>query len=261
MRREFGWPLVELGSIRLRLGDLDGAEEAFLQAHRRAWPPLPGIALLRMEQGDLAAAATLIADAVRNPPELPWKERPPFGDLRLVPLLEAQSEIAAACGDADTAASAAERLRQTAVRYASSGFAASAALATAREHLLKQDFPAAIDSANAAATAWCELGAPFDAAVARTVVGRAHEGAGNTVHDWRTMSSRRSVRFGAPPRWQSCLPKRPHSRPKPRSQPACSVAASIGTWRSAGLRSCCPTSRACSTSRSYSPGPVMSSKH
>jgi hypothetical protein len=53
---------------------------------------------------------------------------------------------------------------------------------------LKRDFPAAIDAANAAATAWCELGAPFDAAVARTVLGRAHEGAGNSVQsrlDWR----------------------------------------------------------------------------
>ena len=27
MRREFGWPLVELGTIRLRRGDLAGAEE------------------------------------------------------------------------------------------------------------------------------------------------------------------------------------------------------------------------------------------
>ena len=66
MRREFGWPLVELGNIRLRMGDLDGAEEAFLQAHRSAWAPVPGIALLRLEQGDLTAAAELIADAVDN---------------------------------------------------------------------------------------------------------------------------------------------------------------------------------------------------
>ena len=44
MRREFGWPLAELGNIRLRKGDLAGAEEAFAAAHaptpdRR---PLPG---------------------------------------------------------------------------------------------------------------------------------------------------------------------------------------------------------------------------
>jgi len=40
MRREFGWPLVELGNIRLRAGDLDGAEQAYSEASRLAWSPL-----------------------------------------------------------------------------------------------------------------------------------------------------------------------------------------------------------------------------
>ena len=35
MRREFGWPLTELGNIRLRKGDLAGAEEAFLAGPRQ----------------------------------------------------------------------------------------------------------------------------------------------------------------------------------------------------------------------------------
>lgn len=181
MRREFGWPLVELGNIRLRMGDLDGAEDAYLQAHRRAWAPLPGIALLRMEQGDLTAAAELIADAVENPPELPWKERPPFGDLRLVPMLDAQCEIAEARDDARTAATAAARLRDIAGRHPSPGLAASAALATAREKLLAQDYSSAIDSANVAVASWCELDAPYEAAVGRVVLGHAHRAAGNAA--------------------------------------------------------------------------------
>ncbi|MCT7661432.1 hypothetical protein [Mycobacterium deserti] len=181
MRREFGWPLVELGNIRLRIGDLEGAEDAYLQAIRRAWPPLPGMALLRMEQGDLEAAAELIADAVEHPPELPWKERPPFGDLRLVPMLDAQSEIAEALGDTATAAAAAARLRDIAERHASPGLSAIASTATARERLLAQEHSAAIDAAKAAVTRWCELDAPFEAAVARVVLGRAHQLAGNTA--------------------------------------------------------------------------------
>lgn len=56
MRREFGWPLTELGTIRLRRGDLDGAEEAFLAAHEHAWEPQPGLALLRLAQGDAETA-------------------------------------------------------------------------------------------------------------------------------------------------------------------------------------------------------------
>lgn len=49
----------ELGEIRLRRGDVDGAEEAFLQAHQLAFPPHPGLALVA-----LARAGT----ATRRPP-------------------------------------------------------------------------------------------------------------------------------------------------------------------------------------------------
>ena len=57
MRREFEWPLAELGTIRLRKGDLAGAEEALLAAHKHAWSPHPSLALLRLEQGDVGAGA------------------------------------------------------------------------------------------------------------------------------------------------------------------------------------------------------------
>ena len=187
MRREFGWPLAELGTIRLRMGDLDGAEDAFMAANRRAWPPQPGLALLLLERGELAAASELIADAVNDPPELPWKERPPFGDLRLVPLLDAQAEIAAECGDVAAVAGAARRLREIVQLFSSPGISASAALATAREHLLQKDYPAAIREAKAAVSAWCDLDAPFEAAVARVILGTAHQRAGNTAQgrlDW-----------------------------------------------------------------------------
>ncbi|CAN5362500.1 hypothetical protein BH23CHL1_BH23CHL1_23120 [soil metagenome] len=39
LRREFGWPLTELGRIRLRRGDIEGAEEAFLAALEVGWDP------------------------------------------------------------------------------------------------------------------------------------------------------------------------------------------------------------------------------
>ena len=124
-------------------------------------------------------AAELIADAVDNPPPLPWKERPPFGDLQLVPLLDAQAEIAEACRDADTAAVAANRLREIAERHPSLGLSAAAALAIARAHLLRCEYSSAIEAASAAVRGWCELDAPFEAAVARVVLGRARAGAGN----------------------------------------------------------------------------------
>jgi tetratricopeptide (TPR) repeat protein len=179
MRREFGWPLVELGNIRLRRGDLVGAEEAFLEAHGHAWTAQPGLALVRLAQGDHAAATAMVQSEIEHPTDLPWKERPPFGDLRLVPLLAARSEIAAASGDAETAGAAAEALVSIQARYPSPGVRAEAALARARSALLKDAPDAAIAAARDAVAQWSELDAPYDAASARVVLGHAHRATGN----------------------------------------------------------------------------------
>jgi hypothetical protein len=173
MRREFGWPLAELGNIRLRRGDLAGAEEAFLAAHSHAWSPQPGLALLRLAQGDTAGAAALIADAVAHPIDIPSKERPPFGDLRLAPLLDAQTEIAVAASDIDTAERAALALRAIADCYPSRSLAACAELADARVAVLQGDHLRAIGAASGAMAAWVEIGAPFEAASARMVLADA----------------------------------------------------------------------------------------
>lgn len=188
MRREFGWPMAELGNIRLRRGDLVGAEEAFMAAHERAWSPFPGLALLRLEQGDVAAASHMIADAIAHPFGIPSKERPPFGDLRLAPLLDAQAEIAAASGDADTARRAADQLRSIAESYPSRALDAGAALASARAALLEGDLDEAIHQATAATAVWADIGAPFEAAAARVVLGEARQRSGDVERaqmEWR----------------------------------------------------------------------------
>lgn len=181
MRREFGWPLVELGNTRLRKGDLAGAEEAFLAAHQHVWTPHPGLAMLRLQQGDVAAASALIADAIAHPIDVPSKERPPMGELRLAPLLDAQVEIAVAAGDVEAARGAADALAGIAARYRTRGLGATAALAQARAALAAGDVDGAIDAAGVAAGSWADIGAPFEAAVARTVLGEAHRRAGNAV--------------------------------------------------------------------------------
>ncbi|HWJ82044.1 MAG TPA: hypothetical protein VNS55_07395 [Nocardioides sp.] len=173
MRREYGWPLVELGNIRLRRGDLVGAEEAFVAAHGHAWSPQPGLALLRLAQSDPDTAAAMVRDEIEHPTDVPWKERPPFGDLRLVPLLAAQAEIAAARGDATVAAAAADELAAVRDRYPGELLAAEASLAAARAALLAGDPAAAVRPAAAAVATWVDLGAPYDAAGARVVLGDA----------------------------------------------------------------------------------------
>lgn len=181
MRREFGWPLVELGNIRLRRGDLAGAEAAFVEAHQHAWSPQPGLALVQLMKGDATTAATMIADAIEHPVDIPSKERPPFGDLRLAPLFDAQAEIAFTLGDAVAARRAAERLQAIYERYPGPFLSGSAQLASARAGLLEGDAAAAIGAAGAAVRTWMELGAPYEAASARLVLADAYERAGTAA--------------------------------------------------------------------------------
>jgi len=173
MRREFGWPLAELGTIRLRMGDLDGASEAFAAAHEHVWCPHPGMALVVLARGDALTAMALIHDAIEHPFRMPSKERPPFGDLALAPLLEAQVEIAAAMGDAKTARAATTRLQAVADTYRGPWLAASASLAWARLALLDGDHERATGYAESAVGAWARIGAPFETAVARSILAEA----------------------------------------------------------------------------------------
>jgi tetratricopeptide (TPR) repeat protein len=167
LRREMGWPLSELGRIRLRRGDVEGAEEAFLAAHRAGWDPQPGLALVRLAQGDVAAAAASIRDALDHPMRVPFKERPPDTDLQRAPLLEAQVEIEIAAGDIARARSAADELTRVAARFESKAIIASATLARGRVRLAEGDPANAERFCAEAARLWSEVGAPYEAALAR----------------------------------------------------------------------------------------------
>ncbi len=189
MRREYGWPLVELGSIRLRRGDLAGAEEAFEEATAHAWCPQPGLALTHLARGRTDTAAAMIAEAIEHPVAIPWKERPPFGELRLAPLLYAQGEIAQSNGDAPTCRDAAARLHEIATRFPSGSLQAMAVTTRARAALLAGDLSAARTLAQSAVAAWADLEAPYDSAAARTVLAAVHTAAGADVlarAEWTT---------------------------------------------------------------------------
>ena len=179
MRREFGWPLTELGNIRLRRGDLEGAEAAFLAAHEHSWMPQPGLAMLRLLQGDVDTAAALIRDAIENPFDVPSKERPPYGGLRKAPLLDAQVAIAVAADDVTTARRAADELLGIADTYGTPALLAGAAFAQGRTALAEGDCHRAIVECERALASWIELGAPFEAAVVRMTLGVALQQAGH----------------------------------------------------------------------------------
>jgi tetratricopeptide (TPR) repeat protein len=178
MRREFGWPLVELGNVRLRSGDLDGAEQAYLEAAALSWSPQPGLSLVHLARGDADAAATMIAHAIQYPIDIPSKERPPFGPLRLAPLYDAQATIAHARHDRATLEHAADELAEVAARYPSPVLRGNELLARGRLELLDAEPERAIGLAGRAVAEFEGVGAPFEAALARLVVADGYEAAG-----------------------------------------------------------------------------------
>ena len=203
LRREMGWPLSELGRIRLRRGDVDGAEEAFVAAHRVGWEPQPGLALVRLAQGDAAAAAASIRDALERPSRVPSKELPPDTDLQRAPLLEAQVEIEIAGGDLGRAQSAAEELERIAVRFRSTALVAGASLARGRVRLAEGHVVEAERSCSEAARLWNQIGAPYEAALSRTVLAQALRAGGSEdravleLHAARTVLDRIEVAASA----------------------------------------------------------------
>lgn len=178
LRREFGWPLTELGRVRFQMGDLHGAEEAFLAARQAGWDPEPGLALVRLAQGDVALAAASIRDALEHPPAVPSKELPPNTDLRRAPLLAALVEIDVAAGDLVAARDAADELARVATSFESRALAASAAMADGRVRVAAGEVVGARHAFQTAVQLWSLVGAPHEVALARAGLAHAHPAAG-----------------------------------------------------------------------------------
>jgi tetratricopeptide (TPR) repeat protein len=179
LRREMGWPLSELGRIRLRKGDIDGAEEALLAAHRVGWEPQPGLALVRLARGDAAAAAAAIRNARERPSRVPSKELPPDTDLQRAPLLEAEVEIEIAVGDLGRARAATDELERVAARFQSKALVAGSTLARGRVQLAEGHAAEAERCCSKATRLWNQIGAPYEAAVARMVLAEALRAGGS----------------------------------------------------------------------------------
>jgi len=179
LRRELGWPLTELGRIRQRRGDLEGAEEAFLEAHESGWDPQPGLALVFLARGDVSAAATAIRAALEHPSTVPSKELPPNTELRRAPLLDAAVEIELAAGNVSRAREAADELTRIADVFESKALIAGATLARARVELAERRPADARTSFEQASRLWTEIEAPYEAARAREGLAEALRAVGN----------------------------------------------------------------------------------
>lgn len=165
-----GKGLYEIGEIRLHMGDFAAAEEAFQQAHEMGREPQPGLALLRLAQGRLDAAAAIVNRALSSES---------LGRLDRARLLPAQVEIALAAADLDAAEAAAAELQTIADDYATPALHAAAAHARGAVQLAQGDAPAARQNLGRCWRLWQELDIPYEAARVRLLLGQAYRAEGD----------------------------------------------------------------------------------
>jgi class 3 adenylate cyclase len=160
----------EIGEVRLRVGDLEGAREAFHQAHQLSREPEPGRSLLRLAEGDAQGANISVKRALAG------VESRAFRRARLLP---AAVEIALAAGDLDAATQQVADLEQIAVSFGTA--AVTAAAEYARGLLLSAEGDAATAEARLrhAVELWHEIGAPYETAKARTALGQVYRAEGD----------------------------------------------------------------------------------
>ena len=164
----------EIGEIRRRRGDFRAAEEAFAKAIELGHVAQPGLAMLRLSQGKVDAAASGIQRALSD-------QHDPFTKARLLP---AHVEIAIAAGDLPAARAAAAELEQIADAYQLDGsrtalFSAEIELAQGSIGLAASDLDKAIVALGRATRQWNEIGAPYEAARARMLLGVAYRRRGD----------------------------------------------------------------------------------
>lgn len=161
----------EVGEVRRVRGDLDGAEQAYNQAHDYGRDPQPGMALLRLAQSRAADGAASIAAVLAA-----------GGRSRLdrAALLSAQSEIALATGDVDLAEEAAAELAATAHDFDSAGLRADAHRAVGAVHLARGRVMEALSELRSAFNAWNELDVPYEAARTRMLLAQGYQACGDT---------------------------------------------------------------------------------
>jgi DNA-binding CsgD family transcriptional regulator len=158
-----GAAAYQQGELHRLLGEADEAETAYRQASRWGREPQPGLALLRLAQGQTAAAGAAIRRALDEAGD-------PSARARLLP---AQVEIALAGGDVPAARAAAGELARVAGGLEAPLLTATAAAAEGTVLLAEGDPRAALAALRGAWAAWRELEAPYEAARAREGIGLA----------------------------------------------------------------------------------------
>ena len=164
-----GWACYQQGEVQRLLGELDEAEDLYRRAGAAGHETQPGLALLRLAQGDAAAAAAGVRRALDE-------TSAPLDRPRL---LAAQSEIALSARDVDTARTAADELASIVTGTRLPFLTALAAQTTAAVAAAEGDPATARAEGRRAWRLWQQLDAPYEAARSRVLVGLASRALGD----------------------------------------------------------------------------------
>ncbi len=163
--------LHELGEIRRRRGDLNGAIESFRHSAELGFDPQPGLALLRLDEEKPTVAGRAISQALADESGLAREGR--------WLLLPAAVEIALAAGDAELARSALEELEELAESLDTTAVRAAAIVAGGRLALSEARPDDAVRELRRGIRLWSEIDVPYEAAQARELLAGAYSDLGD----------------------------------------------------------------------------------
>jgi len=190
-RAATGQAFYQQGELHRLQGGFAAAEAAYRDANGCGREPQPGLALLRLAQGDVGAAAAAIRRALGETSE----------PLRRATLLPAYAEIMLAVDDAEEARNAWRELAEIAANSESAMLGAIAAHVRGAVDLAENDAQAALVSLRHAWQVWQELEAPYEVARVRVLLGLACRALGDEDTAALELDSARGVfdQLGAAP--------------------------------------------------------------
>lgn len=190
-----GYAHYEIGEVRLRMGDLDGASEAFDRAYEYGHHAQPGITLLHLARGEVDEAARSIERALARTATGDG----PVDRATRAWLLPVQIEILLEAGDLESAGPAVDELESIAADFERPVFRARA-LTARGELLLGEDRPSeASPLLGRSWRLWRETDLPYEAAHARLRYAQALAAEGDHEAARRDLRAARSAfdRLGA----------------------------------------------------------------
>lgn len=181
----------EIGLIRLRLGDLTGANAAFRRAHELGRQPQPGAALALAAQGDLLAALRSLQAGSIDPSD---------SVLDAMRCLAAEVELAWQAGDIETAERAARKAEELTAGQPGIGLRVLGTQARGTVQLARGD-PEAHKTLRQALKLWQEINAPYEVAQVRLLIARALTMMGDAAGAQREVDAAAAAfeRLGAAP--------------------------------------------------------------